>query len=198
MADEYAEFAAAREAILHRINKINDDINQNRAKYATTLAARDNAMLSGNEAEAEELKNQCLKLDEQYGWLSRDVQILSNNGARNAPPVLEAGERTIAANKKTMAELQNRWDHIVEQLNGHRDAWYKLTAELGKIAIAGHKIRAQNEDVMTTTGLAGAWVSSPDDRAVNVDKQRGVIFLDPKKTLQIFKRGKHDGGKKHG
>jgi hypothetical protein len=44
--------------------------------------------------------------------------------------------------------------------------------------------------VFTVTGINAPWVAAPGDRAVNIDKQSGLIFIDPKRITTIYKKGK--------
>jgi hypothetical protein len=44
--------------------------------------------------------------------------------------------------------------------------------------------------VFTVTGITANWIAAPGDRVVNLDKQSGLIFIDPKKITTIYKKGK--------
>ena len=186
----YERFTAAQEATLLRINQLNDDINANRAAHAKSLKEFDTAMLAGDDNAAKSAREQCEKLDRDLAWLQRTIGLLSKDGGRGDPAVVEAGKQLIAENRAKMEKFTVRWEYAAEELAKHREAFMALVAELGKIDREARKLRAQAESVFAATGINAPWIASPADRVVNMDKQTGIIYIEPRTLTQIFKRGK--------
>jgi exonuclease III len=184
----YEDFTAEQQAVRQRISDMNNTINENRLANAKAMQRYDAAMLAGETDAAGEAREEAKRLDEDLKWVQHDLQVLSENGARNSP-VVAAGKRVIAENTKTMAALQAAWDAVAKQMAEHRKAFMEGVAQLGLIAKKAHALRAQLNDVADNSGIAGPWVPSPDDN-LNHDKQKGIIYYDLRELYTTFKRGK--------
>jgi hypothetical protein len=183
------KFLPAEKAALSRRSERNNEITVNRAGYAQSLAAFDRAMMAGDEDAAQRAREACEKADADVQWLHRALEA-TKDGGRYDPVVIEAGEEVLVENRAIMAGHNDRWDHIAKNMEEHKTAIMELTAELGKIQMAGKRLRAQAEHVFTVTGSSSPWLAAPGDKAVNLDKQKGLIYVDPKLMTTIYRKGK--------
>jgi hypothetical protein len=196
MGTPYEDFASAQQNVRERISKLNEEITVNRAQHGLALRRYDDATLAGQTKEADEAREAVEELDKKYQWAQRDIVLLSGDGGKRGTAIMAAGSRVIDANRETMKKFQAEWDTIAAELMAHRRAFMEGVAALGNISKQTRSLRTQAEHVFTETQINSPWVSSPEDRDINMIRNKGIIFFDNAKIAQTYRAGKYDGKEK--
>ena len=185
----FSQFEAEQENLLKRVHQINDTINQNRAEHAQVMAQHDQAFLAGDQAQVAQLRSEAEQLDKDYGWATREAELLSRAGAKTSPVLRRLAQQWHKVVQGEVQGLQQRWEQAVKELEEAHMAVLKATATLGRLGKKCDNIMHQYGTITTATGLNLTWIQTPNSR-VDLKRQRGPMYQDPVLVTNVYKLGK--------
>jgi len=187
----YENFTFKVEGTLAKRSELNDQINANRAAHAKALAEFDRATMRGDTDAATRAREECEKLDRDVQWLQRSLDLITRDGGRHDPDVVEAGRAVYNHNKPAMKELTTEFNNVTATLAETKTTYMTLVRKLGEIQRAGAKLRTQNAHVAEVLGNSLPWIEAPGDVTVNITRQKGIIYIDADEITRVYQGRKH-------
>jgi len=181
-------FDQETEKLKKRTHDINDKINNNRLEHDLAMSDHDKALLASDEDEVARLRSKIERLDSDYGWLSREAELLTRAGPQSSPVLKELAQKWQEQASQEANELRHKWG---KQLTALEDRWHHYLEAvniLGRIADQCDDLQFQYGVITETTKLSLKWLDLPHSN-IDCGLQRGQIFKDQKTVAETFKKG---------
>lgn len=186
--DLYKLFDQERANLEKRTFSFTDKINVNRLEHEQLMKDHDQAVLAGNDKEVLRIREQAEKLDKEYGWLSREAELLSRAGPQSSPVLKDIANQWHELATAETNELKARWGDGLQKLDEAYHQFLQAVNVLGRIADECEIIQWHFNNITEITKAKLPWIDLPQN-SIDCGLSRGPIFKDQKQVINTYQKG---------